>query len=166
MTTIPSLTTQRLLLRPMTFADWPAYLSLMSSARSRFMGGPFATRAAWGMFCSDMAQWPLFGAGALMIESRDNGACLGQVAICAGPLFPEQELGWFVYPEAEGQGYAFEAAAVLRDWARDVRRLKTLVSYVDEGNIRSRKLAERLGARLDKVAARPDPEDLVYRHFG
>ncbi len=53
----------------------------------------------------------------------------------------------------------------LRDWARDVRKLSTLVSYVDPANDRSRRLAERLGGLLDPDAPRKDPADLVYRHF-
>ena len=163
---IPRLETARLLLRPLRAGDWPPYAALMGSARARHMGGPFAARAAWGMFCADHAQWDFFGCGALMVEERATGACLGQVAINAGPLFPEHEMGWLVFPEAEGRGIAFEAAAALRDWARQERRLETLVSYVDAGNTRSRRLAERLGAVPDPRAPRPDPADLVYRHFG
>lgn len=130
------------------------------------MGGPFTLRAAWGMFCADHAQWDFFGLGALMIEDRSSGAVLGQVGINSGPLFPEPELGWLVYPQAEGHGYAFEAAFALRQWARAEGRLPTLVSYVDPDNARSCRLAERLGAVLDAQAQRPDPTDLVYRHFG
>jgi RimJ/RimL family protein N-acetyltransferase len=118
------------------------------------------------MFCQDIAQWTLFGHGALMFESRGTGVCLGQVGINHGPLYPETELGWYVYEEAEGKGYAFEAARALRDWARDIRRLPALVSYMDTDNRRSARLAERLGATLDPDAPRPDPDDLVYRHFG
>ena len=165
MTAVPTIITERLLLRPMTADDWEPYSALMLSERARYMGGPFFVKVAWGMFCADHAQWDLFGAGALMLEDRDTRACLGQVGINSGPLFPEKEIGWLVFPEAEGRGYAFEAASALRDWARTVRRLNTLVSYVDPQNDRSRRLAERLGATLDGTAPRPDPTDLVYRHF-
>lgn len=74
---------------------------------------------------------------------RNNGrgsANRHKVGINSGPLFPEQEIGWLVFPEAEGQGYAFEAASALREWARRERGLSTPVSYVDP--------------------------DLVFRHFG
>lgn len=165
MTAVPTIVTERLLLRPMTADDWEPYSALMLSERARYMGGPFSVKVAWGMFCADHAQWDLFGAGALMLEDRDTRACLGQVGINSGPLFPEKEIGWLVFPEAEGRGYAFEAASALRDWARTVRRLNTLVSYVDPQNERSCRLAERLGATLDGNAPRPDPTDLVYRHF-
>lgn len=136
MTTIPTLTTSRVSLRPMQAVDWTAYHRLMSSDRSIYMGGPFSTAVAWGMFCADHAQWSLFGCGALMIENTGSGACVGQVGINSGPLFPEFELGWFLYPEAEGHGFAYEAAAELLAWSLEVRAIETLVSFVDPGNTR------------------------------
>ncbi|OJX99642.1 MAG: GNAT family N-acetyltransferase [Rhizobiales bacterium 62-17] len=162
---IPTLTTGRLILRPLRAEDWPAYRDFLASERARYMGGPFALKLAWGMFCSDHALWDFHGCGALMIDERDNGACIGQVGINAGPLFPEWELGWLLYSGAEGKGYAFEAARALRDWACEERRLNTLVSYVDPQNERSRRLAERLGGTLDEQAPRLDAIDLVYRYF-
>ncbi len=164
MSTIPTLETERLILRAPTTEDWPEYSVLMMSDHSVFMGGPFSLDVAWGLFCHDVAQWTLMGHGALMIDDRQSGLCLGQVGINYGPLFPEHELGWLVYPHAEGKGYAYEAARALRHWAFHGRKLDTLVSYVDPPNIRSRSLAERLGAELDTEAPRQDPTDLVYRH--
>lgn len=166
MPSIPTLTTARLRLRAMTYDDWGAYCALMTSERARYMGGPFPDSTVWGMFCADHAQWDLFGCGALMIDVQETGCCAGQVAINAGPLFPEHEIGWMVYPDHEGRGIALEAATALRDWAATTRGLETLVSYVDPANLRSCRLAERMGAALDDTASRPDPDDLVYRHFG
>ena len=162
---IPIIETERLFLRPPRMEDWPEYAKLMLSARSIYMGGPFETDFAWGMFCHDVAQWALMGHGALMIVDRESDVCLGQVGINYGPLFPEHELGWFVYPAAEGKGYAFEAAQALKDWAFRERQFHSLVSYIDPPNVRSRALAERLGAELDNDAPRQDPTDLVFRHF-
>lgn len=164
MTDIPTIQTERLSLRPMRLEDWPTYLELMHSQRSEYMGGPYSTKVAWGIFCHDVAQWALMGHGALMIEDRNTGFCHGQVGINHGPLFPECELGWFVYSGSEGKGYAFEAAKALRDWAFQTRKLETLVSYMDPNNIKSRRLAEKLGAQLDVSAVREDPNDLVFRH--
>ena len=161
---IPTLETERLKLRAPVYEDWPGYAELMQSERAVYMGGPFSIKMAWGLFCNDIAQWALFGHGSLMLEHRDTGQCLGQVGINHGPLFPEQELGWTVYRDAEGQGYAYEAAMALRDWAFNVRGLERLVSYIHPENTRSQKLAERMGATLDFSAPRQDPEDLVFRH--
>jgi len=164
MTVIPTLTTARLILRPPVIADFPAYEALWASPRSRFMGGPYDTFAAWGLFCHDIACWELFGHGALMIALRSTGECVGQVGINHGPLFPEKELGWLLYEGHEGQGYAVEAASALRDWAFAEGGLTRLVSYIDPPNTASIAVAERMGAVLDADAPRQDETDLVYRH--
>jgi RimJ/RimL family protein N-acetyltransferase len=161
---IPTLTTQRLILRSATEDDFPAYEHLMASSRSRGMGGPHGRKAAWGMFCHGVACWNLFGHGALMIDLRATGECVGLVDISHGPLFPEKELGWLLYEEHEGHGYATEAAAALRDWAARALGCRSLVSYIDPENLASIKVAERLGATPDPEALRQDPGDLVYRH--
>lgn len=161
---IPTLTTARLTLRPPVYADFPTYRAFLASPRAIHMGGPYDSAAAWGLFCHDIALWQLFGHGALMIDRRDTGLCVGQVGINHGPLFPEKELGWLLYAGNEGQGYAFEAAEALRRWAFAIRRLPTLVSYVDPHNYRSITLAQRMGAVRDAQAPRQDPEDLVFRH--
>ncbi|KZK79072.1 hypothetical protein PsW64_03169 [Pseudovibrio sp. W64] len=161
---VPYLKTERLVLRAPLMDDWPAYLNLMVSPRSHFMGGPVSERSAWGIFCHDVAQWSLMGHGALMIMDRSSKQCVGQVGINAGFFFPEHELGWFVYDGFEGNGYAYEAAAALKRWAFKELRLPTLVSYVDPENVKSRRLAKRLNGTLDIDAPREDPNDHVFRY--
>jgi RimJ/RimL family protein N-acetyltransferase len=161
---IPTLTTERLILRPLKAADFDAFGAFLASERSRFMGGPYEGWAAWGMFCHEIACWDLFGHGGLLIERLSDSAGIGVVEINDGPLFPEKELGWMLYDGFEGQGYATEAAAALKDWAFGALGLPTLVSYFDPANARSIAVAARLGGVPDPDAARQDAEDLVYRH--
>ncbi|MCV2876976.1 GNAT family N-acetyltransferase [Rhodobacteraceae bacterium XHP0102] len=160
----PTLQTERLTLRPMHHGDFLAYAALMASTRSIYMGGPYDTAAAWGLFCHDAGCWALFGHGALMMDRHGTNETVGQVGLNAGPLFPETELGWIVYEGYEGQGYATEGAAALRDWGFDNLTVESLVSYTDPRNGASQAVARRLGAVEDRTAQRQDPEDLVYRH--
>lgn len=162
---VPEITTERLRLRPLHMDDWPAYRAMMASDRVRFMGGPWKDDQIWGWFCHDIALWQLYGHGALMIDRLADGVTVGQVGLNAGPKFPETELGWFLYDGFEGQGYITEAAAAFRDWIFENLPLDSFVSYVDEGNKASARVAERLGAVVDPDAERPDPEDIVYRHL-
>lgn len=162
---IPTLTTDRLFLREPALADWPAFAEMVTSDRARFMGGPFTVAGAWGLFCHGIALWRLFGIGILSIEVRETGQYVGQIEINQGPRCPEPELGWQLNTGAEGKGYAFEAASAMRDWAFRDHDLKTLVSYIAPHNARSIRLAERLGATLDRDARVQDPGDLVYRHL-
>lgn len=159
----PTLDTARLVLRPMTMADYPAYFSFVSGTRTQYMNGPHDVATAWHVFCGDVAQWPLKGMGGLVITK--DGVAVGTVGLCQPPDFPEPELGWFLYDGAEGQGIVIEAAAALRDWGLGPRGLSTMVSNIDPDNQRSIRVAGRLGSRIDPLAATPGngPTE-VWRH--
>lgn len=163
---VPTLATERLTLRPIVLADFAEYERLMASERAKWMGGPFDTSAAWGIFCHEVALWHLVGHGGLSIDLKATGACIGHVGINHGPLFPERELGWQIYEPYEGNGYITEAAEALLAWAFNERRLLTLVSYVDPRNVRSAAVAKRLGGVLDPAARTQDEGDLVFRYHG
>jgi RimJ/RimL family protein N-acetyltransferase len=144
--------------------DYPQYQAMLASARSIHMGGPFPAPAIWGSFCHDIALWELFGHGALMIDLKATGECVGQVGINHGPVFPEKELGWMLYDGHEGSGYATEAGLAMRNWAFNVLGLATLVSYFDPANHRSMAVSRRLGGVPDPDASRQDPGDEVFRY--
>jgi RimJ/RimL family protein N-acetyltransferase/quercetin dioxygenase-like cupin family protein len=59
----------------------------------------------------------------------------------------ETELGYTFDPAVWGQGFATEAARRVRDYARDVLRLPYTISAILPQNARSRRVAERSGAR-------------------
>ncbi len=164
--TIPTIATPRLTLRAARLEEFDTFAGFLASEHSRYMDGPVSRDAAWTCFTGDIAGWALQGFGGLMIEHQ--GAVIGQVALGQPPRFPEVELGWLVYPAHMGRGYATEAAAALRDWAWSHTRIPTLVSYISPDNAASRALAKKLGAVVDRAAARPDgegPDDcVVYRH--
>ncbi|MCP8882168.1 GNAT family N-acetyltransferase [Devosia sp. XJ19-1] len=164
MTSIPTLETERLILRAPTVDDYPAYAAFMASDRSRMMGGPHVRWAAWGMFSSDVAMWALYGHGALMIDLKGERTCVGQVGINHGPMFPEKELGWMLYDGFEGFGYATEAGAALKAWAFVTLGLETLVSYFDPDNVRSMAVSARLGGVRDDTAQPQDEGDVVFRY--
>ncbi|WP_417240650.1 GNAT family N-acetyltransferase [Celeribacter halophilus] len=167
MTLAPTIETQRLRLRAHRIDDFDAYADVFSSDRASYMG-QLQRRQAWFSFCSDVAQWQLFGHGAWAVDRLEDGKFIGQVALLKPDHFPELELGWMLTSEAEGHGFAAEAAMAARDYAYVEMGRDTLVSYIDPKNTRSIALAERLGAVRDDTALRPDGESLaqtvVYRH--
>jgi RimJ/RimL family protein N-acetyltransferase len=59
----------------------------------------------------------------------------------------ECELGYTFDPAVWGQGFATEAAGCVRDYARDVLRWSYAISAILPQNARSRRVAERSGAR-------------------
>jgi ribosomal-protein-alanine N-acetyltransferase len=64
-----------------------------------------------------------------------------------GALTFECELGYTFDPAVWGQGFATEAARCVRDYARDILRLSYAISAIHPQNVRSRRVAERLGVR-------------------
>ncbi len=77
---IPTLDTARLTLRPMRADDFPGYAAEVMSDRTRWMGGPYDLKGAWGMFCHDLVGWTLYDMGSLMIDRRDTGCATGPSA--------------------------------------------------------------------------------------
>ncbi|MEO1491568.1 MAG: GNAT family N-acetyltransferase [Pseudomonadota bacterium] len=161
----PVIETERLILRRPTPEDQAGSIAFMMSDRSQFVGGPMTRHKAWFAFASELGHWEIHGYGSFAVTVRGDDTCLGLI----GPWFPggwpEHEIGWLIWPEAEGTGFAYEAALATRAWAYRELGWQTAVSYIDPGNTRSIALAERLGAVRDDAAPRGvDAEDLVYRH--
>lgn len=60
---------------------------------------------------------------------------------------PRLEVGYHVRAAAQGRGYATEAAAACRDFARSVLGAPELVAIIDPRNGPSRRVAEKIGLR-------------------
>jgi RimJ/RimL family protein N-acetyltransferase len=58
----------------------------------------------------------------------------------------QPELGWALTRAHWGHGYATEGAAAIRDWVYACRHVDRLVSLITPDNVRSQRVAERLGA--------------------
>ncbi len=167
MTTAPTITTDRLILRQHVIADFEPLYALFGSARARFMGGPYTPRQMWYWIASEVGSWALKGFGSWGIERRTDGAFIGQIGINQPHHFPEKEIGWVLLEQHEGQSFATEAATAALNWAW-ANGFDSLVSYIAADNSRSIALATRLGAVRDDTAALPEgdaPADTcAYRH--
>jgi RimJ/RimL family protein N-acetyltransferase len=162
---IPILDTPRLRLRGPKAADIPEVIAFWASDRSRHVGGPRGPQGAWEDYMAAFGSWLITGFGYWAIESRDDGRFAGWVGFCHPPHFPEPEMGWALMDQAEGKGYAKEAASAALGWCRANLRLPSLVSYIEPGNHRSIQLALLLGARRDPDAQAADEGDIVMRHM-
>lgn len=163
---IPTLKTERLILRPPVLADIEPYCDILMSERARFMGGPLSHKSAYLDFCEGLAGWQLRGFGTLSITLAGHDDFLGLIYIHHEFGDPEREIGWVLSKAAEGRGYALEAATAARDYVFSELGWTTAVSYIDRANRASIRLAAKLGAVLDPAADRPEgyPECQVYRH--
>ncbi len=161
---IPTLTTDRLVLRAPEAADFPEFRDYFLSNRAQYTGGPYAdARQAWILFAAEIGHWALHGFGMWTVTLND-ATPIGLVGCWYPDGWPEKELGWLIWAGYEGQGYASEAATAARAHAYGAFGWPTAVSYIHPDNARSIALAERLGCRRDAQAQPPKPDTLVYRH--
>lgn len=160
----PMLETPRLILRTPQLADFEHWAAFFASPRSIPERGMMPRAQAWKVWAADVALWVLRGYGPFGLTERATGAYLGEVGIYQPEGYPEPELGWFIVPEAEGKGYAQEAARAVMVWARDTLGFTRLVNYIDPANARSIALALRLGGVIDPNLPGEDPSDVVIRH--
>ncbi|MGE0047017.1 MAG: GNAT family N-acetyltransferase [Hyphomonadaceae bacterium] len=70
------------------------------------------------------------------------------------------EIGYSVLPSREGFGYASEAVAALLTWARNDKRVRTIVAHTMEDGVASQKLLKKQGFAL--AQERPYPEVLRW----
>jgi RimJ/RimL family protein N-acetyltransferase len=143
---IPTLTTSRLSLRGFHAGDWDAYTALNADPVVRAgLDGKLLTREqSWSQMETFMGQWALRGYGMFVVEVE--GTFAGRVGILDLAGWPEPELAWTLATPFWGRGLATEAATEARDWAFATLGWDRLVSYIRPTNLRSRRVAERLGA--------------------
>ena len=165
---VPVFSTGRLSLRAPVLADWPAYCGVFTSDRAKHIDGPYDEAGAWADFCEGVAGWLLRGAGMWTITAKGEDAALGWLYLWQQKCDPEPEIGWVLTAEAEGKGYASEAARAVLPHAVAMFGAGGFVSYIAEDNHASARLALRLGAErdTDAEAAYGDPALHIYRHTG
>ncbi len=161
---LPRIETDRLVLRGPRLGDWPFLEPIWTSERSRFIGGPMSPGDAWLDFSQCVASWILRGFGWLTVAAISDDEVLGLVGISHEYGDPEPELGWLLTEAAEGNGYALEAARALLPLAQEIFGAGNFVSYIDRRNVRSIRLAEKLGATPDGTSHPLDGNVMVYRH--
>lgn len=161
---LPTLTTERLTLRPPRLADFEHWAAFFASERARFERGILPRGEAWRVWGADVALWILRGYGPFGVDDRETGAYIGEVGIYQPDGYPGPELGWFVIPDAEGKGYAAEAASAVKIWARRNFGWDRLINIIDPRNARSIALGLRLGGVVDPDAPGESPGEVVIVH--
>ncbi|MEL6100737.1 MAG: GNAT family N-acetyltransferase [Pseudomonadota bacterium] len=159
---LPTLATDRLILRAPRVTDFEAFAEIACSERGEHIGGPMSREDAWLDFAQATATWILHGHGVWTIGHASEVA--GFVLLGFEPGDREPELGFLLCTGAEGKGIAFEAAQAARQYAFTELGWDTLVSYIAPENVRSIALVRRLGARFDGVIDEAGEVAHVYRH--
>ncbi len=168
LTNAPRLETGNLILRGPARVDAEPLIAFLLDKERAWGFGAYDERGdAWRWYALNIGHWHLHGYGYLTIEDKATGTPAGLCGIWNPEGWPEPEVGWLVFDGFEGKGIAFEAATRVRQWAYDDLGFATLTSNIVPGNTRSARLAERLGAHLERTYTNVHMgEEELWRHPG
>jgi RimJ/RimL family protein N-acetyltransferase len=147
----PVIETPRLILRQWCSEDVAPYTAMLADpATARFItvdGKPVEdAMTGWRHTVVMAGHWAIHGAGMFAVEERESGRFVGRVGPWFPPGWPDFEVGWGIEKDAQGKGYASEAARAAIDWAFAHFEIARVIHCIDRENIASQGVARRLGA--------------------
>lgn len=120
---------------------------------------------AWRHFAAVVGHWSLKGFGFWAVDEKATERFVGCVGLWEPQGWPELELGYWLTPDAQGNGYAVEAAQRARQVAFQDLNARSFVSYIDPENAPSIRVAETLGANREAAVDLLDlGKHLVFRY--
>ena len=145
------LETERLRLRQFRESDFPIYEAWCANPDlMRYLGGrTFGTNEAWRHMAYILGHWQMRGYGYYAVEEKESGRLVGRVGFTDAQGWPGFELGWTLAPDVRGRGYATEAARFLLGYAFEQLERPHVISLIHPDNAPSRRVAERLGERIE-----------------
>ncbi len=148
MNIVPVLETERLVMRGFRDDDqeqWAAIRADDDVMRSLGRDGGIAPDEAWREMAMLAGHWALKGFGHWALEERSSGALIGNAGLFFPPYWPALEVGWTVTRPRWGEGFAGEAARAAARWAQAQLGADHLISLIAPSNLRSLRVAEKLG---------------------
>jgi RimJ/RimL family protein N-acetyltransferase len=162
MTIGPTLTTDRLILRPPSQEDFPAFADMMSDGDYvRFVGGFMEPAVAWRAWAVLTGSWVLRGFSMFSVLEKDTGMWVGRVGPWQPEGWPGKEVGWGLTRAATGKGYGLEAASACLDYVFDTLGWTEVIHIIAPDNVPSAALATRLGSTNLGPTSMPPPFDVT-----
>lgn len=161
---IPTIETERLILRAPLESDLDALEVFNQSERSHMIGGPLDRANCWRVISNGIGHWALRGFGMWHIHHKSDDRMIGACGFIFREGWDEPELGWNVHDGYEGKGFAFEAASAARAYGAKHFNLNGVISYIYPVNSSSIALAKRLGATFERKGSLLGKDADIYRH--
>ncbi len=152
----PTLTTARLRFRSWHDADLPLFAALNADPIvmehfPRTLDRPHSD----AMVARIRSHFAEHGYGLWAVETIGGAHLIGFVGLAipgfTAPFTPCTEIGWRLASRHWARDCATEAAVAAADFAFDRLKLSELVSFTTTGNLRSRRVMERLGMTHDSA---------------
>ena len=101
------------------------------------------------------------GFGLYRVGLKENGKAIGICGLIKRDTLPEPDIGFAFLPEHWNQGYAYESAAEVMRYAREVLRLDRILAITTPDNEASGRLLEKIGLRFQRLIRLSEDADEV-----
>ena len=107
-----------------------------------------------------LSSYARHGFGLYLVALKD-GTPIGTCGVLKRDELSDADIGYSLLPEYWSQGFAYEAATAVRDYARGVLCLNRLVALVSPSNDASSRLLAKLGFAFERmIELGPEKESL------
>jgi RimJ/RimL family protein N-acetyltransferase len=161
----PTLRTNRLVLREFRDDDLGSLAAIHADPevmRYTREGKPMTRAGTWKKLALYLGHWQLLGYGKWAVVEQSSGQLIGRVGLSNPEGGPGPELGWLIARERWNRGYATEAAATVLRYAFETIGLDHVISIIQERNLASIRVAEKLGEVLEHIDVVEDNKLLTY----
>ena len=149
------LETERLSLRELSLEDAGFILELLNDASFlRFVGDKGVRTledARHYLQTGPIDSYGRLGFGLWLVELRRSGAPVGICGLLKRDALDDVDIGFAFLPQYRSMGYAFESAAAVLNFGRNVLKLKRIVAITDEANVGSNRVLEKIGMSFDRM---------------
>src|SRR5581483_6375825 len=168
---VPTLETERLILRGCRHEDFASVYELWSDPRTvRLMDmQPMTEEDCWAKFLRSFGSWEVNGFGFWAVEEKISGRFVGELGFlnakrAIDPPLPVPEMGWSFSPSVHGRGYATEGVAAAIRWGDDQFGRVRFSAIIAPENEPSLKIARKFGfAEASRTAYKDHPVIVLYR---
>jgi RimJ/RimL family protein N-acetyltransferase len=155
MTDIPTIHTERLVLRSHRLDDFKDFCALWADddVIRHISGTPSTREQSWARMMRYAGLWHHLGFGFLAIEEKATGRFIGEAGFhevlrdMSPSIEGTLETGWALMPSVHGRGYATEALRALLAWADHGFPDRRMTCIISPDNAPSLRLADRIGFR-------------------
>ena len=146
-----TLETERLLLREMTQADYPALAEIMQDREAMFAyEHAFSDEETQAWLNRILARYRTDGFGLWAVGLKTSGEMIGQCGLTRQDVSGREvlEIGYLFQRKHWKQGYAIEAARACKAYAFDMLHANEVYSIVRDNNVASMNVAIRNGMTI------------------
>jgi RimJ/RimL family protein N-acetyltransferase len=98
-----------------------------------------------------IASYERFGFGLYLVELKEEGIPIGMCGLVKRDSLPDVDVGFAFLPAFWSKGYAFEAAAAVKAYGKDVLGIDRMLAITNPDNESSIKVLEKIGLKFERM---------------